>query len=89
MPNPTFLVESYAAAFDGAAEARLRSGCRAAGDGVEFLGAVHVPADEMTLMLVVAPDEARLRALLTAATVAFDRVVPAEARHVERLRPRG
>jgi len=89
MPNLTFLVESYAATFDGAAEARLRRTCRAAGDGVEFLGAVHVPADEMTLMLIVAPDEARLRGLLAAATAAFDRIVPAEARHLERLRPRG
>jgi len=87
MPNPTYLIETYAAAFDGAAEARLRRGCRAAAD-VEFLGAVHVPADEMTLTLVSAPDEARLRELLAAAVVAFDRIVPAEARHLERVRPR-
>jgi hypothetical protein len=87
MPDSTFLIETYAAAFDGAAEARLRLGCEAA-VGVELLGSVHVPADEMTLMLVSAPDEARLRELLAAAVVSFDRIVPAEARHLERIRPR-
>lgn len=87
MRTRTFLIETYAAAFDGAAEGRLRAGCDAAGDGVVYLGAVHVPADEMTLTLVVAPDEDRLRGLLSAAGVAFDRIVPAEARHLEQVRP--
>ncbi len=87
MPSRTFLIESYASAFDVEAEARLRGACREA-QAVAFLGAVHVPADEMTLTLVAAPDEARLRELLAAALVAFDRIVPAEARHVERVRPR-
>jgi hypothetical protein len=88
MPSQTFLIEAYAAAFDEAAGERLRDRCIAASDGMEFLGAVHVPADEMTLMLVTAPDEARLREMLAAAGVAFDRIVPAEARHFERVRPR-
>ena len=88
MASTTFLIEAYAAAFDAEAEERLRHGCRAAGEGVEILGAVHVPADEMTLMLVTAPDEAGLRELLASASVAFDRIVPAEAWHLERVRPR-
>ncbi len=90
MPTQTFLIEAYASRFDGAAEGRLRAGCEAAAaDGVAFLGAVHVPADEMTLSLVAAPDETRLLQVLEAASVGYDRIVPAEARHLARVRPRG
>jgi hypothetical protein len=88
MPSPTFLVETYAASYDGAAEARLGESCRAAAaSGVELLGTVHVPADEMTLTLISAPSEARVRELLAAAGVAFDRIVTAEARHLEQVGP--
>ena len=81
-PRRTFLIECYAAGLDAGhvaeASARARRACadlRARGRPVEYLGSLHVPADEEVFHLFGASDVALARDAARLAGLEAGRVV--------------